>query len=590
MDEKQLQQIVDEIDKLTNDIYNFYTTEISRGGTLNEELQQALNNLKIFTTQALQDPAAPDPVAGIVDSLDKLTVALARVRDALELQENRLKQGLGVAQIPAYQEFYQKINNFHDRIDEIRNKLISQTPGLQAKKLPTSPSPTKKLQPSTSQTQKLTTQPTPQQPTLVNLKQLTRAVEAFEELITILNSMADKIPGTADINAHSSFLLNTYSSKQYTIWQLIEKIRKFYPDLPYAPDRAEEFLKEAHRRLIEDTYKWEQHIAESAFKANITAINISDFVELSSLGDRLDNITQADIVRAAYVLESGERATSEIYQFIIQELTPQAPKNWKEGLKYLGLKILSWVSRIPLTKPARQRFQEKVGEVMELVTPKLAAAQGIQKEPRPPHPAFRFLSDERRKKMFAEMEKQGAISRQTLILTLYDGIKALWNFLWLLPELPPHSGWIPIDKLDPAVFGPLEPAVRKWKEKGIKVREALDNYVRRRFIMPSEVAVIGKEIERMKQVGLDKDLPEFIEASKELVRKYKQLPDDEKTKYVNFERLLFRPDGLPLLERLVAFILLGQQVSKSAQSLLQALPPRGDRERQQWLIEEKHTL
>jgi hypothetical protein len=373
---------------------------------------------------------------------------------------------------------------------------------------------------------------------------------------------------------------------QNTIWQLIGEIRKFYPDLAYTPGRAEEFLREVHRRLIEDTYKWEQHVAESVLKADITMPGLA---ALSDLRDRLNNITEADIVRAAYVLESGERATLEIYQFITQELTPQTPKDWKEGLKYWGLKILSWISGIPLVKPARQRFREKVREVMGLVTPKLTAAQRIQKKPRPPRPAFRFLSDKRRKDMFTEIRTQGAVSYTTYVLTFYDGLKALWNFLRSLPPLEPHSGGIPIDRLDPAVFGPLELVVGKWKEKGIEVKNELDKYLKPRFAPPSET-VIGREIDRMKQSGLDKFLLEFIEASKDLVREYKKLPDDEKKKYVNFERLLFRPDGLPLLERLVALILLEQQVSKSAQSLLQALLPRGDRERQQWLIEEKHTL
>jgi hypothetical protein len=191
--------------------------------------------------------------------------------------------------------------------------------------------------------------------------------------------------------------------------------------------------------------------------------------------------------------------------------------------------------------------------------------------------------------MFTEIRTQGAVSYTTYVLTFYDGLKALWNFLRSLPPLEPHSGGIPIDRLDPAVFGPLELVVGKWKEKGIEVKNELDKYLKPRFAPPSET-VIGREIDRMKQSGLDKFLLEFIEASKDLVREYKKLPDDEKKKYVNFERLLFRPDGLPLLERLVALILLEQQVSKSAQSLLQALLPRGDRERQQWLIEEKHTL
>jgi hypothetical protein len=387
-------------------------------------------------------------------------------------------------------------------------------------------------------------------------------------------------------DTHLRFLTNTYSPMQNTIWQLIGEIRKLYPDLAYTPDRAEEFLREVHRRLIEDTYKWEQHVAESVLKADITMPGLA---ALSDLRDRLNNITEADIVRAAYVLESGERATLEIYQFITQELMPQAPKSWKDSLKHWGLKILSWISGIPLVKPASTRFREKVKEVMEGVTPKLAATRGIQKQPRPPRPAFRFLSDKRRKEMFTDIKTQGAVSYHTYVLTLYDGLKALWNFLWSLPPLPPHSGGIPIDRLDPAVFGPLEPAVKEWKEKGIKARDALDNYLKPHFTPPPGAA-IGREIARMKQVGLDQVLPEFIEASKELVRQYRQLPDDEKRKYANFERILFRPDGLPLLERLVAFILLGQQVSKSAQELLQALLPQDDQERQQWLIEEKHTL
>jgi hypothetical protein len=303
----------------------------------------------------------------------------------------------------------------------------------------------------------------------------------------------------------------------------------------------------------------------------------------------LNSITEADIVRAAYVLESGERATLEIYQFVTQELMPQTPQNWKENLKHWGLKILSWISGIPLTTTDHQRFQKKVGEVVELVTPKLTAAQGIQKEPRTPRPAFRFLSDKRRKEMFAEIRTRGSVSYHTYVLTLYEGLKALWSFLWSLPELKPHSGGTPIDRLNPAVFGPLEPAIKEWKEKGIKVRDALDNYLKPHFTPPPGAA-IGREIARMKQLGLDQLLPKFIEASKELVRQYRQLPDNERRKYANFERILFRPDGLPLLERLVALILLGQQVSKSAQPLLQALLPRDDRERQQWLIEEKHTL
>jgi len=594
MDEKQLQQIVDEISRLSGDIYSFYTTEITRGGPLKPDIQGALSNLALFARQALQDPEATGPIAGMVESLDDLKAALEDLREALQLQEKNLKQNLPGIQLTVYEEYYRKIDDFQKRIDGIRNKLqpqTSQPQQQQAQRQPQAPAP----QPSQPQA-KQPPQPTPQQqqapqqpqqPTLVNLQQLTRAVTAFERLITILNNIADKIPsGMVGEDTYLRFLTNTYSPMQNTIWQLIAEIRKLYPDIAYSPDRAEEFLREVHRRLIEDTYKWEQHVAESVLKADITMPGLA---ALSDLRDRLNNITEADIVRAAYVLESGERATLEIYQFITQELMPQAPKNWKEGLKHWGLKILSWISGIPLVKPASTRFKEKVKEVMGQVTPKLTAAGGIQKKPRPPRPAFRFLSDKRRKEMFTEMRTQGAVSYHTYVLTLYDGLKALWNFLWSLPPLPPHSGGIPIDRLDPAVFGPLEPAVKEWKEKGIKARDALDNYLKPHFTPPPGAA-IGREIARMKQVGLDQVLPEFIEASKELVRQYRQLPDDEKKKYVNFERILFRPDGLPLLERLVAFILLGQQVSKSAQEPLQALLPQGDRERQQWLIEEKHTL
>jgi hypothetical protein len=287
------------------------------------------------------------------------------------------------------------------------------------------------------------------------------------------------------------------------------------------------------------------------------------------------------------VLESGESATLEIYEFIRQELMPQAPKEWKEGLKHWGLKILSWITGIPLTQPASKRFREKVREVIERISPKLSAAQQLQRSPRPSRTAFQFLSDKRRNEIYREAgTQQGNVSYHTYVLTFYDGLKALWSFLWSLPPLPPHRGGIPIDRLDPTKFGPLEPAVKDWKEKGIKVREALDNYLKPHFA-PPQGATIGREIARMKQVGLDQVLPEFIEASKELARQYRQLPPDEKEKYANFEQMLLR---LLLLERLVALILLGQQVSKSAEALLQALLPRGDRERQQWLIEEKHTL
>jgi hypothetical protein len=589
MDEKQFQQIADEINKLTADIQSFFSTDLRMWGALPTKVQDAISKLALFLRQALPDPQQRGPIEGIIDSLDKLKSAMEDVRDALQQQENNLKQHFPGIQLDAYRQFYQKIDDFQKRIEGIKNKLqpSQQAPAQQ----PPSPSP-KAQQPPSPSPKAPKPQPQPpaaqqQRPALVNLQQLTRAIVAFERLITILNNLADKIPsGMVSEDAYLRFLTNIYSPMQNTIWQLIAEIRNLYPDLAYTPDRAEEFLKEAYRRLVEDTYKWEQHVAESVLKANITTPGLA---ALSELRDRLNNITEADIVRAAYVLESGERATLEIYQFIAQELTPQAPKNWKEGLKYWGLKILSWISGIPLVTTARQRFQEKVGEVMGLVIPKLTAAQGIQKKPRPPRPAFRFLSDKRRREMFTEMRTQGAVSYHTYVLTLYDGLKALWSFLWSLPPLPPHSGGIPIDRLDPAVFGPLEPAVREWKEKGIKVRDALDNYLKPHFTPPPGAA-IGREIARMKQVGLDQVLPEFIEASKNLVREYKKLPDDEKKKYANFERLLLRPDGLPLLERLVNFILLGQQVSKSAQSLLQALLPQGDRERQQWPIEEKHTL
>jgi hypothetical protein len=577
MDEKELQQIADEINKLTNDIISFYTTEISRGGPLKPDIRQALSNLALFVRQSLQDPQATGPIEGMVRSLDDLKAALDDLRDALQKQENNLRQNLPSIQLDIYKDFYQKIDDFQKRIEGIRNKLqpSQQTSSPQVQK-PPAPSP-QPQPPAAAQ----------QQPTLANLQQLTQAVVAFERLITILNSIADKIPsGMVGENDYLRFLTNTYAPMQTTIWQLIGEIMKFYPDLAYTPDRAEEFLREVHRRLIEDTYKWEQHVAESVLKANITMPGLA---ALSDLRDRLNNITEADVVRAAYVLESGERATLEIYQFVTQELKPQAPKDWKEGLKHWGLKILSWISGIPLVKPARQRFQEKVREVMGWVTPKLTAAREIQKTPRPPQPAFRFLSAKRREEMFREMRTQGTVSYHTYVLTLYDGLKALWDFLQSLPPLTPHSGGIPIDRLDPAKFGPLQPAVKEWKEKGIEARNALDNYLKPHFTPPPGAA-IGREIARMKQVGLHKVLPEFIDASKELVRQYRQLPDDEKQKYVNFERLLFGPDGLLFLERLVNLILLGQQVSKSAQSLIQALLPRGDRERQQWLIEEKHTL
>jgi outer membrane biosynthesis protein TonB len=614
MDEKQLEQIVNEISILTREITDFFVTELRSGGSLPTGIQQARSHLALFLRQSLSDPQNP-PIEGIIDSLDELSTALEDVRDALKEQEDRIKQQLPGIQLTVYQEYYNKINDFQKRIGEIKNKLKpssqapqqapSPTPKPQAQQPPAAQPP--KQPPVTPQQQAPQQQPqaqqppaapqqqaqqqpqaqAQQQPTLVNLQELTRAITAFERLITTLNNIADKIPtGMVDENTYLRFLTNTYSPMQNTIWQLIAEIRSLYPNLAYIPGRSVEFFREVRRRLIEDTYEWEQHVAESPLTTDITMPGLA---ALSDLRNRLDNITDVDVVRAAHVLDSGERATLEIYQFVTQELMAQAPRSWKEGLKHWGLKILSWISGIPLVQPASKRFREKVREVIGRVSPKLSAAQRIQRRPRPARPAFRFLSDKRRKEMFTEMRTQGAVSYPTYVLTLYDGLRALWGFLWSLPPLPPHSGGIPIDRLDPAVFGPLEPAIKDWKEKGIKLRDALDNYLKPHFTPPPGAAV-GREIARMKQMGLDQLLPEFIDASKELVRQYKQLPDDERKKYVNFERVLFRPDGLPLLERLVALILLGQQVSKSVQALLQALLPQGDRDRQQWLIEEKHTL
>jgi hypothetical protein len=164
MDEKELQQIVDEINSLTRDIYSFYTTEISRGGTLHPGIQRALSNLALFVRQALQDPEATGPIEGMVESLDDLKVALDDLRDALQEQEDRLKQSLRGIQITAYQEFYQKIDGFQKRIEGIRNKLKPQTSQAQqqpAQKQPTQQQPT---QQQPAQQQPAQQQPAQQQP------------------------------------------------------------------------------------------------------------------------------------------------------------------------------------------------------------------------------------------------------------------------------------------------------------------------------------------------------------------------------------------------------------------------------------------
>jgi hypothetical protein len=174
-------------------------------------------------------------------------------------------------------------------------------------------------------------------------------------------------------------------------------------------------------------------------------------------------------------------------------------------------------------------------------------------------------------------------------------LEILHDFLWqLLPFGKEHKALEEITEED---FGPLKGVGMEWRNEAIKLRKVLSEYLKfyrrrpRKSVYEDLKEIEGKLLE---------SLNAFIEASNKLVaeysklkQQYAKLSEEEKKAFSNlpnFEALLNAKDGIPLLQDLVTKISRWKQALETSQQLLRALLPRGDRERQQWLIEEKHTL
>jgi hypothetical protein len=495
--------------------------------------------------------------------------------------------------IDHYQRSIERLTQIVDKLKEIRD-LISSLEEKQRQRAETKEKATPKTEqpPAGGKTQAQTRtqtqaqaephkreKQTPAERKVPTLSNLALAVDAFVKLIITLNALADKAPtNSVDSLSYWNFLRGEYlRKKEKEIKPLIETITKVYPDLVFEAKNAANFLVEAHKRLKEDLKKWSDWATQQPLaKADPRFIALTALPQLEMM---MESITDEAVTRAGILLQAAEETLSE-YESAVQKIKPigvtQALK--REGLR-AGKNLLERLK--PLKK--LQKFERKKVDVS----------------------GFRLISSEegRRvaRKVFSdlrgtEISPEGRPAPRMIYLEVFHQmLEILHDFLWKL--FPFGKEYKALEEITEEDFGPLKGVGMEWRNEAIKLRKVLSEYLKYYRRRPRKS--VGEELKEIESKLLE-SLRAFIEASNKLVAEYSRLKqqyanlsEEEKKAFSslpNFEALLNAKDGIPLLQDLITKISHWKQALETSQQLLRALLPQGGRERQQWLIEEKHTL
>jgi len=586
---EEINEIFD-IARATNDvIYLIESNLISVYGsdTTPGDVKDALWNLNQLYNSIVREKKLPDQAAEIVDNAIKV------FEEDIRLFERRLAeaQAAGTADtiknilIGYYQKSIGLLKPIVERLKGIRELISSleekqqQTAEKKEEVTPkTEQPPAEKKAPTKAQsTPTEKKQPTAERkaPTLSNLALV---VDAFVKLIITLNELANKAPtNSKDSLSYWNFLRGKYRNKQGEIKALIETITKVYPDLVFEPKNAANFLIEAHKRIKEDLKKWSDWATQQSLaKADPRFIALTALPQLEMM---MESITDEEVMRAGILLQAAEETLSE-YESALQTINPF------EATQQLKLKELQ----------AGRNLLERLKPLKKFPKPERKKVEVS---------GFRLLSSEegRRvaKKVFSslrgtQVSPEGKPAPRTIYLEVFHQmLETLHDFLWQL--LPFGEEYKALEETTEEDFGPLKGVGMEWRNEAITTRKVLSEYLKFYRRRPRKSLYEDlKEIED-KLLG---SLNAFIEASNKLVaeysklkQQYSKLSEEEKKAFSNlpnFEALLNAKDGIPLLQDLVTKISRWKQALETSQQLLRALLPQGDREHQQWLIEEKHTL
>jgi hypothetical protein len=471
--------------------------------------------------------------------------------------------------IQYYDKSIQQINYIIERLRKIRELIPSpeeQQPTTEEAPPKAEPTPKKEPPPATAR----------KAPTLSGL---TVAVNAFVNLIIILNELADKAPiRSIDSLSYWNFLRQEYLPRDKEIKALIEKISQVYPDLTFTPQNAVSFLTEVYKRLKEDLAKWREWATQQTLvKADIQFITLLTIPQLEML---LESISEEAINRAGILLQAAEESLKG-YESALRGVTK--PAQIEQRLKIERLKAGKRLLESLQPLKSLPKFQRKKVE-----------ASG-----------FRLSSSEEGRRiirqLFSELRgtkipTEGKPTPRIIYFDIFqEMLRILHDFLWM--SFPFGEKNKSLEEITEEDFGPLGKVGMEWRNKAITLRKVLSEYIKRYRRRPRKS--IGEELEEIENKLLQ-HLKEFIEVSNNLVRQYVQVKQQyekmrekgkkELSKLPNFETLLNAEDGIPLLQNLVTKISQWKQALETSQQLLRALLPQDDRERQQRLIEEKHTL
>jgi hypothetical protein len=552
------------------------------------DVEEALRNLEQLHESITREKKLPDQTAEIIENATNV------FEKYLRLFEERLRK---VEASETEKNFKDILTNYYRRSIEILTTIVENLkrvkeliPPLQEKQQPPAekkeevtprieqPTAERKAPPKAEPTPPKKEQP-PAERKVPTLSNLAVAVDAFVILIITLNEIADKAPtGSKDSLSYWNFLRKEYLKKRdEEVKALIGKIRRVYPDIVFEPKNAANFLIEVHKRLKEDLKKWSDWATQQSLaKADPRFIAL---IALPQLEMMMESITDEAVRRAGILLQSVEETLSE-YETALQTINPF------EATQQLELKKLEAGSKLfERLKQLKNfpKFERKKVDVS----------------------GFRLISSEegRRvaKKVFSslrgtEISPEGKPAPRMIYLEVFHQmLEILHDFLWqLLPFGKEHKGLEEITEED---FGPLKGVGMEWRNEAIKLRKVLSEYLK--FYRRRPRKSVYEDLKEIENKLLE-SLNAFIEASNKLVaeysklkQQYAKLSEEEKKAFSNlpnFEALLNAEDGILLLQDLVTKISRWKQALETSQQLLRALLPRGDRERQQWLIEEKHTL
>jgi gas vesicle protein len=570
-------------------LIEYNRTEIYGSGMTPEDVEKAQKELEqlYYSIIRSEEKKLPDRAAEIIENAIKvfeedLRFSERRLREEeASGEKNELKKIL----INYYQRSVELLTPIVENLKRIRELIFSleekQQPPTEEKEevMPRiEQPPAEKKAPTKAESTPTEKKQPPAERKAPTLSNLALVVDSFVKLIIILNELADKAPTySKDSLSYWNFLKDVYRKKGNEIKALIERIRQVYSDLVFDAKNAANFLIEVHKRLKEDLKKWSDWATQQSLaKADPLFIAL---VALPQLEIMLESIPDEAIRRAGILLQAAEETLSE-YESAIQTIEPI-----EVGQKLQAEKLKAGKNLLERVKPLEDlpKFQRKNVSVSGL---RLISSEEGRRVAR------KVFSDLSGRKI---SPKGKPAPRMIYLEVFHQMLEILHDFLWNL--LPFGKEYKALEEITEEDFGPLKGVGMEWRNKAIELRKVLSEFLKyyrrrpRKSIYEDLKEIEGKLLE---------SLEAFTDASNNLVAEYSKLKQqyaklskEEKEAFSNlpnFEALLNAKDGIPLLRDLIPKIRRWKRALETSQQLLRALLPQGDRERQQWLIEEKHTL